>query len=292
MIYTFIAEHCSDLPVSVCCRVMKVSTSGYYQRLRVPVTPAERAEAERANEVHDIWKMSRHSYGMPRIRDELRLGRGEGCSRTTVAHLMRTCGAVGIHYPKRGGCTRPGDGDVSDDLVNRAFDPEGPDRLWVMDVTEHRTLTGKVYLAIVLDAWSRMVVGWSIADHMRAELVADAVQMAVWRRRPPKDQTVAHSDHGGQYTSWLFGTRLRAAGLLGSMGTVGDCFDNSVAEAFFSGLQRELLDQHQWATREDLALAMFDWIETWYNPRRRHSYNGGYSPADFEQLNTPAAHAA
>jgi len=98
MIYTFIAEHCSDLPVSVCCRVMKVSTSGYYQRLREPVTAAERADAHRANEVHDIWKMSRHSYGMPRIRDEFRLGRGEGCSRTTVARLMNTCGAVGIHY--------------------------------------------------------------------------------------------------------------------------------------------------------------------------------------------------
>ena len=181
---------------------------------------------------------------------------------------------------------------MSDDLVNRAFDPEGPDRLWVMDVTEHRTGTGKVYLAVVVDAWSRMVVGWSIADHMRAELVADAVQMAVWRRRPPKDQTMAHSDHGGAYTSWLFGTRLRNAGLLGSMGTVGDCFDNSVAEAFFSSLQRELLDQHQWHTREDLALAMFDWIETWYNPRRRHSYNSGYSPADYERLNTPVAHAA
>jgi putative transposase len=292
MIYAFIAEHCSDLPVSVCCRVMKVSTSGYYQRLREPVTAAERTEAERANTVHDIWKMSRHSYGMPRIRNEFRLGRGEGCSRTTVARLMSTCGAVGVHYKRKGGCTRPGDGDVSDDLVNRAFDPEGPDRLWVMDVTEHPTGTGRVYLAVVVDAWSRRVVGWSIADHMRAELVADAVQMATWRRQPPKDQVIAHSDHGGAYTSWLFGNRLRTAGLLGSMGTVGDCYDNSVAEAFFSGLQRELLDQHHWDTREQLALALFDWIETWYNPRRRHSYNGGYSPADYERLNTPAQHAA
>src|SRR4029450_10838474 len=118
------------------------------------------------------------------------------------------------------GCTRPGDGEHSDDLVNRAFDPAGPDRLWCMDVTEHPTGPGKVYLAVVLDAWSRRVVGWSIADHLRAELVADAVQMAAWRRRPPKDQTIAHSDHGSQYTSWLFGNRLRHAGLLGSMGSV------------------------------------------------------------------------
>ncbi len=287
MIHTFIAERCSDLPVSVCCRVMGVSTSGFHQRRNQPVTACERVEADRANVVFDIWKMSRHSYGMPRVRNELRLGRGEGCSRTTTARLMDICGAVGIHYKKKGGCTRPGDGDVSDDLVNRAFDPAGPDRLWVMDVTEHPTGTGKVYLAVVIDAWSRRVVGWSIADHMRAELVADAVQMATWRRQPPKDQTVAHSDHGSQYTSWLFGTRLRSAGLLGSMGTVGDCFDNSVAEAFFSGLQRELLDQHHWHTREQLALALFDWIETWYNPHRRHSYNHGLSPADFETANRP-----
>ncbi len=201
MIYTFIAERCSDLPVSVCCRVMGVSTSGFYQRRSCPVTNAELAEARRANTVFDIWKMSRHSYGMPRIRNELRLGYGEGCSRTTVARLMAICGAVGIHYRRRGGCTRPGDGDTADDHVNRAFDPDGPDKLWVMDVTEHRTGTGKVYLAVVLDAWSRRVVGWSIADHLRAELVADAVQMAIWRRQPPIDETIAHSDHGPAYTS-------------------------------------------------------------------------------------------
>jgi putative transposase len=287
MTYTFIAERCSDLPVSVCCRVMKVSTSGYYQRRAQPVSDRELAEAARANVVFDIWKMSRHSYGMPRVRDELRLGMGQGCSRTTTARLMGICGAVGIHYRRRGGSTRPGDGELSDDLVNRAFDPDGPDRLWCMDVTEHRTGTGKLYLAVVLDAWSRRVIGWSIADHMRAELVADAVQMATWRRQPPRGQVIAHSDHGGQYTSWLFGTRLRNAGLLGSMGSVGDCFDNSVAEAFFSGLQRELLDQHRWDTRDELALAIFDWIETWYNPRRRHSYNHGLSPLDYE-----TAHAA
>jgi len=287
MIYTFIAERCSDLPVAVCCRVMKVSTSGYYQRRAQPVTDAERAEAHRANEVYDIWKMSRHAYGSPRIRAELRLGRGEGGSKTTVERLMRICGAVGIHYRRKGGCTRPGDGELSDDLVNRCFDPAGPDRLWCMDITEHPTDEGKVYCAVVLDCWSRRVVGWSIADHIRAELVADAVQMAIWRRRPLEGQTIAHADHGSQYTSWLFGQKLRNAGLLGSMGTIGDCFDNSVAEAFFSSLQRELLDQHRWATRQDLALAIFDWIETWYNPRRRHSYCGGLSPIDYETA--PAA---
>lgn len=286
MIYTFIAEQCSDLPISTCCRVLKVSTSGYYQRRKQPVTDAELGEAYAANEVHDIWTMSRHSYGSPRVRNELRLGRGIRRSKTTCERLMRVCGAVGIHYPKRNrGCTRAGDGDANDDLVNRAFDPEGPDRLWVMDVTEHPTSTGKIYLAVVVDAWARRVVGWSIADHLRAELVADAVQMATWRRQPPAGQVVAHSDHGAQYTSWLFGQRLRDAGLLGSMGSIGDCFDNSVAEAFFSILQRELLDQHNWHSRDQLAGAIFEWIECWYNPTRRHSYNQGLSPINYETAN-------
>ena len=151
-----------------------------------------------------------------------------------------------------------------------------------MDVTEHPTREGKVYLAAVLDAYSRRVVGWSIADHIRSELVVDALQMAIWRRRPPEGQTVAHSDHGSQHTSWAFGRRLRAAGLLGSMGTIGDCFDNSVAESFFGSLQLELLDEHRWETRDQLANAIFDWIETWYNPRRRHSYCKMLSPIDYE----------
>jgi len=151
-----------------------------------------------------------------------------------------------------------------------------------MDITEHPTGEGKVYLAAVLDAYSRRVVGWSIADHIRSELVVDALQMAVWRRRPPEGQTIAHSDHGTQYTSWAFGRRLRSAGLLGSMGSIGDCFDNSVAESFFGTLQLELLDEHRWATRDQLANAIFDWIETWYNPRRRHSYCEMLSPIDYE----------
>jgi putative transposase len=286
MIYTFINERCSDLPVSTCCRVMKVSTSGFYQRRRQPVTDLELAAAYAANEVHDIWTMSRHSYGSPRVRKELRLGRGVRRSKTTCERLMRLCGAAGIHYPKRNrGCTRAGDGAINDDLVNRAFDPDGADRLWCMDITEHPTRSGKVYLAVVIDAWSRRVVGWSIADHIRAELVADAIQMATWKRQPPKGQVIAHSDHGAQYTSWLFGNRLRDAGLLGSMGSIGDCFDNSVAEAFFSGLQRELLDQHEWNDRSQLAAAMFEWIECWYNPHRRHSYNNGISPLDYETAN-------
>jgi putative transposase len=288
MIYTFIARACTDLPVSACCRVMRVSTSGFYAWRANPVRDKDLDDAYLSNTIVDIWTMSRRSYGSPRVHAELRLGLDVRCSRKRVERLMRQAQIVGIHRRRRGGCTRRDlDAQPSDDLVQRSFDPTEPDRLWVMDVTEHPTGNGKAYLAVVLDAFSRRVVGWSIADHMRSELVVDALQMAIWRRRPPAGQTIAHSDHGSTYTSWAFGRRLRGAGLLGSMGSIGDCFDNSVAESFFGTLQLELLDEHHWENRQQLARAIFEWIEAWYNPRRRHSYCSMLSPVDYE-----AAHAA
>jgi putative transposase len=285
MIFTFIAGCCSDLPVAACCRVMKVSTSGFYAWKACPVSDRDWDDAILTNTIFDIHRMSRRSYGSPRVHSELRLGLETFCSRKRVERLMHQAGIQGIYRRRGHGCTRRDGSEPADDLVNRSFDPEGPDRLWVMDVTEHPTDTGKVYLAVVLDAWSRRVVGWSIADHIRSELVVDAVQMAIWRRRPPEGQTVAHSDHGSQYTSWAFGRRLRHAGLLGSMGSIGDAFDNAVAESFFHTLQLELLDEHHWHSRQHLANAIFDWIETWYNPRRRHSYCGMLSPIDYETTN-------
>src|SRR5438067_9582815 len=254
MTFTFIAERCSDIPVTVACRVMKVSTSGFYAWQARPVSDRDWDDALLTNTIVDIHRMSRRSYGSPRVHAELRLGLDTFCSRKRVERLMRQAGVAGIHRRRRGGCTRRAlDAQPSDDLVGRQFDPIEPDRLWVMDVTEHPTGEGKVYLAVVLDAFSRRVVGWSIADHMRSEPVVDAVQMAIWRRQPAEGQVVAHSDHGSTYTSWAFGRRLRSAGLLGSMGSIGDCFDNSVAESFFGTLQLELLDEHRWSTRQQLA---------------------------------------
>ena len=288
MTYTFIARACTDLPVTACCRVMRVSTSGFYSWQAEPVRAKDLDDAYLCNTIVDIWTMSRRSYGSPRVHAELKLGQDVRCSRKRIERLMRQAQIAGIHRRRRGGCTRRDLGaEPSDDLVKRAFDPTEPDRLWVMDVTEHPTENGKAYLAVVLDAFSRRVVGWSIADHMRSELVVDALQMAIWRRRPPPGSTIAHSDHGSTYTSWAFGRRLRGAGLLGSMGSIGDCFDNSVAESFFGTLQLELLDEHRWESRQQLAQAIFEWIEAWYNPRRRHSYCQMLSPVDYE-----AAHAA
>lgn len=144
----------------------------------------------------------------------------------------------------------------------------------------------------MLDVYARRIVGWSIADHLRQELVVDALQMATWRRRPAPSQTVLHSDRGSQYTSWAFGHRLRDAGILGSMGRVGSAYDNAMMESFFSTLQRELLDRKAWTTRKDLASAIFEWIEAWYNPRRRHSLIAYHSPVEHERLYTAPVHAA
>ncbi len=251
------------------------------------------ADAELTERIRAIHTMSRAIYGSPRVWSELRLGEGVRCSRKRVERLGRLAGLQGLHRRKFRGCTRQNpDAIPSADLVKRQFTVESPDRLWVSDITEHATAEEKVYLAVVLDAWSRRVVGWSIADHIRAELVVDALQMAAWRRRPPEGQAIFHSDHGCQYTSWAFGRRLRAAGVLGSMGSIGDAYDNAMAESFFSTLQRELLDEHRWESRRQLALAVFEWIEAWYNPRRRHSSIGDLSPIDYEARFTPAAAAA
>jgi putative transposase len=199
MTYTFIARACGDLPVRTCCRVMKVSTSGFYAWLADPVSDRDLADAHLTNRIVDIHRMSRRSYGSPRVHAELRLGDGVGCGRKRVERLMRQAGIQGVHRRRRGGCTRRDPAaEPAEDLVNRAFDPTEPDRLWMMDVTEHPTGDGKIYLAVVLEAFSRMVIGWSIADHMRTDLVVDALQMAIWRRRPSPGTTVAHSDHGSQ----------------------------------------------------------------------------------------------
>ncbi len=210
------------------CRVMKVSTSGLLP-VAGPASPTRRRRrGHRANTIVDIRNAARRSYGIAASPHASCAGTPEALShRATIPRLMRQAGVAGIHRRKGRGCTRRDGSDPSDDLVNRAFDPTSPDRLWVMDVTEHPAGDGKVYLAVVLDAFSRRVVGWSIADHLRSELVVDAVQMAIWRRQPPPGQTVAHSDHGARaiHVMGRSDARLRGAGLLGSMGSIGDCFD-------------------------------------------------------------------
>jgi putative transposase len=276
----------AGFPVAACCRLLGLSRAGFYEHRARQAHPAARTIEDRAltETIVEVHRQSRGTYGAPRVQAELALGMGIRVGRKRVARLMAHAGIEGVTRRRRKGCTRRDrDAVPSDDLVVRRFRPEAPDRLWVADITEHPTDEGKVYAAVVIDAYSRLVVGWSIADHLRSELVVDALDMARWRRQPTVGQTVHHSDHGTQYTSWAFGQRLRQAGLLGSMGTVGDALDNAVAESFFATLQTELLDRHHWSGRRQLAQAIFEWIEAFYNPRRRHSTNGMLSPADHDQ---------
>lgn len=242
-------------------------------------------------QIERIHAESRDTYGSPRVHAELTLGLGLAVNRKRIARLMRQAGIQGLYRRRRHGCTvRDPAAESSADLVNRNFAVGEPNRLWITDITEHPTDEGKLYCAAVMDAYSRLIVGWSIAGHMRTELVTDALGMAIIRRQPDKQsedaRTVLHSDHGCQYTSWAFGQRLRAAGLLASMGTVGDCYDNAMMESFWGTMQLELLDSKVWSTRDELANAVFEWIECWYNPNRRHSSIGMHSPVTFETLHT------
>jgi transposase InsO family protein len=275
---------------AVTCRVLRVSTSGYYEWRGRPPSPRALADQALTAQIKEIHTYSRGSYGAPRVHAELRLGRGVRCSRKRVARLMRGASLCGI-YRRRGNRARPAP-PVHDDLVQRCFVADAPDRLWLTDITEHPTREGKLYVAVVLDVYGRRVVGWSMADHLRSELVVDALEMACWRRHPARGQTILHSDRGAQYTSWAFGQRLREAGLLGSMGRVGSAYDNAMMESFFSTLQRELLDRRRWQTRKELAQAIFEWIEAWYNPHRRHTSIDNLSPVTYERLYTPEVDAA
>jgi putative transposase len=284
MIYPVVRELAADgVPVTTACRVLDVSKSGYYEWDTRAASDRDWDQAHLMHAIREAHAASYGTYGHRRVHAELVLGRRLEVSHGRVERLMRCTGLQGVHRRRLRGCTRRDQAATpSQDLVERQFRPEHPDRLYVADITQHRTSEGWFYLAVVLDCFSRRVVGWAMADHIRSELVVDALQMAIWNRRP-QPGAVHHSDHGSTYTSWAFGHRLREAGLLGSMGSIGDCFDNSVAESFFATLQTELLDRSTWPTREGLAQAVFGFIEGFYNPRRRHSYLGYLSPADYER---------
>jgi transposase InsO family protein len=228
-------------------------------------------------------------YGSRRVQAELRLGQGIEVSRKRVRRLMRQAGISGLVRVKRGRTTIKVPGvRVADDLVERRFRPASPNVLWVADLTYLRTWEGWLYLAAVQDAFSRMIVGWAMAEHMRADLVVEALQMALARRRPDAG-LVHHSDQGSQYVSLAFGQQARDAGIAMSMGSRGDCYDNAVAESFFATLKKELVHRQPWPNRRDLGSAVFEYIEAFYNRQRRHSTLGYLSPEQYEQttITTP-----
>ncbi|KIH96390.1 transposase [Streptomonospora alba] len=286
--YSLVRECAADsIPVAVTCRVLNVSTSGYYAWRDRPESPRAQRNREITKTIRTIHEESRGTYGAPRVHAEPVLGLGERVNRKRVERLMREAGLQGLYRRRiRRGRANPA---TEEDLVQRRFAVTGRDRLWLTDITEHPTQEGKLYCAAVMDAYSRRVIGWSMDARQDTDLVVNALAMTVARRNPLPRSTILHSDHGTQYTSWAFGKRLRDAGLLGSMGTVGDCYDNSMMESLWATMQLELLDSRAWKTRDELSTGIFEWIECWYNPRRRHSSIGMRSPATFEGLNLPSS---
>jgi putative transposase len=266
------------------CRVLQVSRTGFHNWERR--APSDRAltDAWLTEKIKQIYDASRGVYGVPRIHAELRMEHGIHVGRKRVARLMAAAGISGVRPPKRWRTTIriPGITLVTD-LVERQFRPEHPNVLWVADITYLRTGEGWLYLAAVQDAYSRQIVGWAIATHMRSSLVVDALQMALARRRP--DAGLIHdSDQGSEYVSLAFGRAAGQAGIAVSIGSRGDAYDNAVAETFFATLKKELVNRRSWPDRLELQSAVFEYIEAFYNRQRRHSTLGMLSPVAYEQL--------
>ena len=281
--FKFIEQEKVNHSVSRICRLFGASKSGYYAWRNRKTSARAQQDKVLMMYINRVHKASRGTYGAPRIQAELRLGHGICCSRKRIARLMREAGLQGVSRRRTKGVTRRNPKRPSfPDQVERQFTAEKPDCLWVADITQHKTDEGWLYLAVIIDAYSRKVVGWSMADHLRAELVIDALNMAIQNRQPVKD-LIHHSDHGSQYTSLAFGHRLEQADILGSMGSVGDALDNAVAESFFATLQTELLDRQSWQTRQQLKTAIFEFVEVFYNRQRRHSTLEYLSPLEFER---------
>ncbi len=283
-IYRLIAvEKALGTPVSVACELLGVDRSGFWKWETRPPSDRALTDAWLTEKIKAIHLANRGVYGAPRIHAELRMAHDIRVSRKRVERLMREAGISGLMLKTRGRTTVRVPGvRVADDLVKRQFRPAAADVLWFTDITYPKTWEGWLYLAAVQDAFSRRIVGWRMADHMRTELVAQAVQMAVNRRRP-EPGLIHHSDQGSQFVSLGFGQTCAKAGIARSMGSTGVCWDNAVAETFFATLKKELYHRRTWPSRRELETEIFEYIEGFYNRRRRHTTLGMLSPADYEQ---------
>lgn len=272
----------ADYSVATMCRVLGVSSSGYYAWRTRALSDRCVVDEQLSERIKAIHARSGGTYGRPRIHAEL-AEEGWSVSGKRVARLMRAAGLQGVSRRKgvwttvRDARQRP-----EPDRVERDFTAASPDELYVADITYVPSWEGFLYLAVVVDVFSRRVVGWSMATHLKTELVLNALDMALWQRKP--DGVIHHSDQGAQYTSIAFGARCREAGVRPSMGSIGDCFDNAMAESFFATLECELLDRHSFRSPQEARLAVFQFIEGWYNPHRRHSGIHYHSPVNYEKL--------
>jgi putative transposase len=269
-------------PVRVMSRLLGVSASGFYAWATRPASARAREDLRLTALIHRIHRRSGGAYGAPSIHAELADDHNTHVGKKRVARLMRAAGLQGLQ-PRRFVTTTVPDveADRARDQVDRQFTADGPDRLWVADITYIPTWAGFLYLAIVLDVWSRRVVGWAMQPHLRTELVLAALDMALAQRRP--EAVIHHSDRGCQYTSYAFGKRCREAGVMPSMGSTGDAYDNAMAESFFATLEREVLNRRRFRSQAEARLAIFQWLEGWYNPHRRHSALGYLSPTNYER---------
>jgi putative transposase len=281
-IFRFIAATKAEHSIQIMCRVLEVSRSGFHAWARREPSARAVADAALSGRIAEIHADSLKTYGSPRVHAELRLEDGVRIGRKRVERLMRNAGLAGQLKRRRGKTTIAVQGvRTAPDLVERDFNPTEPNRLWAADITYIRTWEGWLYLASVMDCYSRRIVGWALADHLRAELVVDALEMAVARRRPDVG-LVHHSDRGSQFTSLIFTRRCRSVGIDISMGSRGDCFDNAVLESFHASLKKDLIYRRSWPTKAEARTAVFGYIESFYNRRRRHSTLGMLSPVEFE----------
>jgi len=269
------------------CRVLEVSASGYYAWRKRMMSVRAIEDEQLQQRIRTIHLLSRQTYGAPRIHAELQ-EQGTHIGRKRVARLMKVAALQGVSRRKSTRTTRRDrSARPAPDLVDRNFVADKPNALWVADITYVPTWAGFLFLAVVLDVWSRKIVGWAMATHLRTSLVTAALNMAIAQRLPAG--VIHHSDQGCQYTSIEFGKRCREAGVRPSMGSVGDCFDNAMCESFFATLECELIDRSTFRTQDDAREAIFDFIEGFYNTRRRHSSIGYHSPVHFEKRRAAVA---
>jgi len=285
--YRFIRGHQEHYPVAILCSVLEVSRSGYYNWLRRPESARSQANRLLSREIAEIHRDSRGTYGSPRIYRALQR-RGQAVGRHRVARLMRRDGLQAKTRKRFKATTNSRHAHpVAPDLLHRDFVPEGPNRVWASDITYIRTLEGWLYLAVIMDLYSRGIVGWSMAERLTSPLVRDALQMALKQRRPSQG-LLHHSDRGSQYAGGDYQELLTKNGLVCSMSRKGNCWDNAPVESFFSTLKREWVFHHRYRTRAEARQSIFDYIERFYNRQRIHSSIGDLSPMEFEQRQTAA----
>ncbi len=269
------------LPVQRACRLLGVAESRYYEWKNRSPSQRELRHAFLLEQIRAIHAASRGTYGALRVHAELTLGRGIAVGHGQIELLMARAGIKGLPGNRR---PRPKhQTPTAGDLIGRKFAQTEPNRLWVTDITEHHTREGKVFCAVVLDVYSRRVVGWSIDSTQTSALVTNALGMAI-ANRSPQPGTIIHSDHAEQFTSWAFTERARKSGLVPSMGSIGDCYDNAVIESFWGRMQTELLNRQRWKTRIELANAIFEYLEIFHNRQRRHSSLGMRTPIEYEMM--------